>query len=285
MKSSHAAPTDLRLDRDGVTIAARDYGGDGPDLLLVHGLGGSLDDWEPMVPHLSGFRLVSLDLRGHGRSDDGDWELEAVLADIAAVIEECGLVHPAILGHSLGGMLAAHWAVHHPCRGAISLDGHRSALTHPQNYHGMSTGQRDDDLAALAAMFEAQSAAMDDPLPEPVAASMSPRALAERDGFTCSRTTRETAETVRRFDWFLDCLPIIAEVEAPFLVVQATQGPHGTPERFEPLLAAYRAGLHTDLVDLSRRRTNVVTVAIDAGHGMVSQAPDKVAHLVTEFLE
>ena len=61
---------DLVLDRPaGVRIAARDFGGDGADLVLVHGGTHNLGDWVALMPLLGPhFRCVALDLRGHGQS-------------------------------------------------------------------------------------------------------------------------------------------------------------------------------------------------------------------------
>jgi pimeloyl-ACP methyl ester carboxylesterase len=49
-------------------IAVLDHGGEGPDVLLLHGANRTALDWETVRPHLTGLRLVAMDLRGHGRS-------------------------------------------------------------------------------------------------------------------------------------------------------------------------------------------------------------------------
>src|SRR3954452_12669312 len=50
-------------------IAVVDHGGDGPDVVLLHGAHRSLLDWEAVRPFLTGMRLVAYDLRCNGRSD------------------------------------------------------------------------------------------------------------------------------------------------------------------------------------------------------------------------
>ncbi len=57
------------LDHDGCQLHYEDYG-QGAPVLLVHGLGSSTRDWEFQLAELAAhYRVIALDLRGHGRSD------------------------------------------------------------------------------------------------------------------------------------------------------------------------------------------------------------------------
>jgi pimeloyl-ACP methyl ester carboxylesterase len=70
------------------TVAVVDHGGDGPSVLLLHGGGRTLADWELVRPHLRGRRVVAADLRWHGfSSDEGDVSLEANADDAEAIID------------------------------------------------------------------------------------------------------------------------------------------------------------------------------------------------------
>jgi pimeloyl-ACP methyl ester carboxylesterase len=76
-------------------------------LLLVHGAGGNLATMTTLAHALSSaHRVVTVDLRGHGRSGDAPWDWDAVLDDLAVVVDVLGLVRPAVVGMSLGGMAA-----------------------------------------------------------------------------------------------------------------------------------------------------------------------------------
>lgn len=82
--------------------------GDGPPLLLLHGLGSSARDWENQVSHFKGSREVIVpDFRGHGRSDkpDGPYSIEGFASDIAGLIDELGIGPAPVVGISLGGMV------------------------------------------------------------------------------------------------------------------------------------------------------------------------------------
>jgi pimeloyl-ACP methyl ester carboxylesterase len=91
--------------------------GDGPPLVLVHGLGGSATNWSELAPLLAAkHRLLIPDLPGHGGSD----RLAAVsglqpYADrVAAVMEGEGIASAPVVGHSLGGLVVLRLALRRP---------------------------------------------------------------------------------------------------------------------------------------------------------------------------
>jgi pimeloyl-ACP methyl ester carboxylesterase len=102
------AAIDSVVEHDGRTLAVRDLGGSGPDVLLLHGMGGSLEHWSLVVPLLlDRFRLVAMDLPGHGRSAvPAEYDFDADVAAVAAAHSALGLDRPAVVGHSYGGMVA-----------------------------------------------------------------------------------------------------------------------------------------------------------------------------------
>jgi pimeloyl-ACP methyl ester carboxylesterase len=91
--------------------------GDGPPLVLVHGLGGTIENWRALAPALTErHRVVVPDLPGHGRSSPlpGSPDVDAFAeAALAAVAQEGG--EPAVwVGHSLGGLLGLRAAAIRP---------------------------------------------------------------------------------------------------------------------------------------------------------------------------
>ena len=92
-------------------------GGEGPPLVLVHGLGGAAANWTELAPLLARrHRLLVPDLPGHG----GSTALPAVsglepFADrVALLAEHEGMVPAPVVGHSLGGMVVLRLALRHP---------------------------------------------------------------------------------------------------------------------------------------------------------------------------
>lgn len=83
--------------------------GEGPPVVLVHGLGGSLATWYGVVQTLAvNHHVVALDLRGHGRSDPGsaDYSVRQWAQDVTALIAALELPPVTLVGHSLGSLVA-----------------------------------------------------------------------------------------------------------------------------------------------------------------------------------
>jgi pimeloyl-ACP methyl ester carboxylesterase len=105
---------------DGVWLAV-EVVGDGPGLMLLHGLGGAKEDFADHVPTLArDHTVVTFDHRGHGESDNptdpAAYSLERMVADSLAVADATGLDHFRLLGHSMGGMVARKIALQEPSR-------------------------------------------------------------------------------------------------------------------------------------------------------------------------
>src|SRR5438132_13773128 len=94
--------------------------GEGPELVLVHGLGGNLAGWHlTMVPELQrDYRITTYDLRGHGRSDapPGGYTTGDMADDLRALMDALRIEQAAVVGHSWGADIALHFALAHPDR-------------------------------------------------------------------------------------------------------------------------------------------------------------------------
>jgi pimeloyl-ACP methyl ester carboxylesterase len=94
-------------------------GGDGPPVVLLHGAGEFAACWMRVVPELvAGCRVVAPDLPGHGASELADKPLDAatVVAWLGELIERTCPSPPVLVGHLLGGAIAARFAIEHPDR-------------------------------------------------------------------------------------------------------------------------------------------------------------------------
>ena len=114
---------DRIVQRDGRAVHIRDFGGEGPLLMLWHGAGCDVSAWEAMVPYLDSFRVIAQDLPGHGLSPIDRFSVAEAVSDSRAVVDELGLGKPFLVGHSMGGLAALHYAATSPCRALVCLDG------------------------------------------------------------------------------------------------------------------------------------------------------------------
>ncbi|GAC1621486.1 MAG: alpha/beta fold hydrolase [Nevskia sp.] len=92
--------------------------GTGEPLVLLHGIGASLDDWEFQMPTFARhFRVIAPDLRGYGKSERQEPYTVAQFAkDIWALLDHLGVDRLHLIGHSMGGAVALQMAVDHPER-------------------------------------------------------------------------------------------------------------------------------------------------------------------------
>ena len=110
-------PADRDVDHRSVEVNGFQLhyivGGDGPPAVLVHGEAGSVLDWHWSIPRLTGLlRVHALDLPGHGDSSKPDAPYSAPLLTetVAAFLDALQIDRVILVGHSLGGVVAARVA-------------------------------------------------------------------------------------------------------------------------------------------------------------------------------
>ena len=101
---------------DGTGIFIKEWG-EGPPVVLIHGWPLSADSWDDQAMALAeyGYRVISYDRRGFGRSDQ-PWEgydYDTLADDLAAVIEACEIENPVLVGFSMGGGEVARYISRH----------------------------------------------------------------------------------------------------------------------------------------------------------------------------
>ena len=88
--------------------------GDGDALLCIHGLGGSSNTWTPLLPALTGFKVIRPDLAGSARSAlpaGTALSIESHAASLEALLAGLGVESVHVIAHSLGTIVAQHLAV------------------------------------------------------------------------------------------------------------------------------------------------------------------------------
>ncbi|GAB3459361.1 alpha/beta fold hydrolase [Actinophytocola sediminis] len=87
--------------------------GNGPPVVLLHGLGGDATTWTDLTRALPDRHTIALDLRGHGQSPRSDtYTVDLMVADVLLALPEVSEMD--LVGHSLGGLVASLLAGRHP---------------------------------------------------------------------------------------------------------------------------------------------------------------------------
>jgi pimeloyl-ACP methyl ester carboxylesterase len=290
----------------GVSLAYRDFGGQGLPVLFLPGAGRSLVDAIPVAEGLvgRGHRVLAMDLRGHGFSDVGPWLWREVLADVRAVIAAAELSPVVVVGHSLGGIVAAMMAAQGECAAAVNLDGHGTGSA--DMYEGYTVHEASQLLRQLKELSGTGAPA--DPLPpdavaayraqneaECAAAGLDASAAEERfnraielaeDGSGLVRVSRIAPSLVGALEG-LDLREVYRKACVPLQVWNATAPPtvpSGAPDWFGPFIDAYRRGLARQLRQLAEAYPLIEYEEIDSSHDLHLQQVDQVVDRVSAFL-
>ncbi|WP_433170758.1 alpha/beta fold hydrolase [Actinoallomurus sp. CA-150999] len=253
--------------RDGVRLRCLDSGGSGPPIVLLHGLAGHAGEWEAMARPLgSGHRVVTVDQRGHGRSEryPGDVSRAVYVEDVVAVIERLGLGTVVLIGQSLGGHTAMLTAAACPeLVDALILVEAGAGGPNP------AVPERIGEwLASWPVPFGSYEAAVDffggGPLGRGWADGLEERADGGWPRFDRDVMVASLADNARRSFW-----PEWERVRCPTMLVLAGSG----------LLPLDEAG------EMIRRRPGTVAVSIpETGHDLHLERPERLYGVIASFL-
>jgi proline iminopeptidase len=233
--------------------------GAGRPLVLLHG-GPGLDGsgFFPQIAALAGdgVRLLAVDHRANGRSDDGDpalWTVPQMAADVEAVISELGLERPVVMGHSFGSFVAQH---------------HMAEYGTAAGYVLMGTV---DSVEELARIDERLAAFEPEHLREQVTRSWAAEA------------TVQTAEQAERL--WRDQVPFHAAEPEGEVVRQMQQDTGGVVYRPE-VLRHFASGGEYGLVDnrdrLRQRRLPVLVLSGELDRTTPAASAHRLAELLTD---
>lgn len=118
MRTRTSSPSDRAVPGDGVRLHAREWGGGGQAVVLLHGLASNARIWDGVAPRLAGagLRVVALDQRGHGASDQpsSGYDFASLGRDLSSALLALGIGRPVLAGHSWGANVALQFAADRP---------------------------------------------------------------------------------------------------------------------------------------------------------------------------
>lgn len=239
--------------------------GEGPGVLLLHGIGGTADSCQDLAERLAngGRRALCWDAPGYGHSPDPVGSVDHVEV-LVAILDELQLAQVALIGTSWGGVIGTRLALEHPSRLAalVLADSTRGSGTTEAGAAAMRG--RVDELRELG--------------PEDFAVRRAPRLVSPGADPLVADRVRATMATVRvpgyraaaQFMAAANTGPRLAEVACPTLVIVGEDDVvTGVPE--SQLLAESIPGAELAIIP-------------GAGHAAITEKPAAFADLVEPFL-
>ena len=239
--------TDRHVAADGVDLWVHQRG-DGPDVLLIGGLGDPYEAWQGQLDGLAGrYRVTAHDNRGVGRTPmpaDG-LSIRAMAGDAAAALRELGIERAHVAGFSMGGQIAQELALAHPDRIAslvlLSTYGRTDPLLHQTISSWIWLAQTADDprefLRSFSTWLFSRHGHANGFVEQWVQAGLDdPHAMSTEDFCAAGQACLEH-----------DALDRLGAIEAPTLVVAGDED-LVTPPRFAREIAGRIAGARVEVL-------------------------------------
>jgi pimeloyl-ACP methyl ester carboxylesterase len=273
---------------DGLQLHLQEWGPSDAvaTVVLVHGLGSSSHIWDLVGPLLSadGLRVIALDQRGHGQSDQPDhgYDFGSVVSDLAGVIEAVAVKKPAVLvGHSWGASVVLRFAVAHPeqASGIVLVDGGIASPGERWSWDETERRLLPPDLdglqwADLHQRMSHNNGAYTDPRAEAVGRSLFD---VDAEGRVTRRFRIPNHMQVVRALWEQRPAELLPLVSSPVLILLARQASDAADTRAHKSAAAERA------VQLQPRAR--VRWFDDTVHDVPLQRPRELASEVRTFVQ
>ena len=233
---------------------------DKPPVILVHGAGGTHLSWPPQIRRLSGYQIIALDLPGHGKSEGiGRQDITEYGKAVTAFMQELRLYKAVIVGFSMGAAIALSLSMHTRNRLiGLGLIGSGAKMQIPQDILEMASNPSTFDSAVNTIIETSYSNSTDSQIKKLAINKMS-----------------ETRQTVLYGD-LLACKAFdegesnMNSINMPTVLIS------GAEDRMTSLKQAERL---RDQIGGAQLHT-----LKGAGHLVMIEEPDKVADLLTGFL-
>lgn len=252
------------MNVDGMCV---EVSGDGPPLVLVHGLGGTSNFWQPVLSSLNmRFTVYRPDLPGSGRSPKSDHSTVAgFVSNLIALFDHAKIEGAHLAGHSFGSLVVQHVASMYPERvKRLALVGPIKAPTESGRAGARDRAKkvRAEGMAAVADAIVTAATAAVTREQKPVAAAFVRELLMRQDAEGYASTCEALADAID---------PDRSRITSPTLLLTGAEDGVGTPATAE---------------QLSREIANsVVKVIKGCGHWTAIEEPEETARALDQFIQ
>ena len=245
--------------------------GEGYPLIIMHGLMGSLDNWQTLARQFSAhFKVYIVDARNHGKSPHSDDMSYPLMADdLLEFMEQQGIKKAHLIGHSMGGKTVMEFTVQHPEKVVRLVVADIAPKTYPPHHDDIFKALFAIDLLKITNRADAE-AAMEKEMPD---ASMRQFLLKSLD---------------RTEDWnyvWKMNLQVLYDQYEKIIKGISPGGPVDTPTLV--LRGGNSRYIHLDDIKLFHQYFNDVQMVTieNVGHWLHAEAPKEFFEAVMRFLE
>jgi pimeloyl-ACP methyl ester carboxylesterase len=231
-----------------------------PPVLLIHGAGGSHQNWPPQIRRLTGQRIYALDLPGHGKSEGvGRQDIDEYGKAVIEFMKAARLSSAVLVGFSMGSAIALSLALRYRKRVlGLGLLGAGAKLRVTSDTLEMLTSAS-TFMSAVETVIESSYSAGVDPQVKKLALQQ----------------MTETRQSVVYGDFLacdsFDVMERLDKIQVPTLLICGSVDRMTPPNRSE-FLRDHIEGAQLNILD-------------GAGHMVATERPDEVAGLLSSFLE
>jgi len=262
----------------GQTTTHYELTGSGECLVLIHGFSDNLDLWHNQVPVFAEkYRVLTYDVRGHGRTESTDdrFAMDRLADDLYALVTALDIDKFHLLGFSMGGRIAAGFALQHPDRVA-SLVLANSGIPGPglqmseEKKAGMA--ERRKLMGQLVASGDNQAIAeiMTQLSFSPGTKERQPELFAHYKNLKLQNDPAHYGALVQALMAGMENPPDLTQIPCPALIIAGEQ------DSFMSLEVAQ---------SMERALPRVKTVIVPTGHAAALEMPDRFNRIVLDFLE
>ena len=253
---------DTVTSADGIRVVYEAHGEGTPALVFVHGWSCDRSYWAGQLhPFSRQFRVVAVDLAGHGESGLGReaWTMGAFGGDVAAVVDKLGLERMILIGHSMGGDVIVE--------AARRLPGRVAGLVWVDTYKQLGTPRTAEQRQAMLAPFRANFVKTTRAFVQGMFPPTADRSLVERVAADMSVAPPAVAlgaiESAMSFD--REIPPALQELNLPVVAINPDYQP-------------------TDTASMERHRVEVVVMS-GVGHFLMMEDPERFNRLLRTTID